>query len=64
MSKGCCSPTADGSGSGTYVEAIDKIDPADANLRSELRATLVKIPGGFFDMGARKSRFPEAHADV
>ena len=59
MSKGCCSPTADGSGSGTYVEAIDKIDPADANLRSELRATLVKIPGGFFDMGARKSRFPE-----
>jgi len=28
-------------------------------LQSELRASLVEIPGGFFDMGARRSRFAE-----
>jgi len=50
---------AEGSDGAPYVAAIQKITPADAKLQSELKSALVEIPGGFFDMGARKSRFPQ-----
>jgi len=59
VSKGCCSPAAGGSDAAPYLEAIDRVVPADADLQAELRKPLVRIPGGFFDMGARKSRFPD-----
>lgn len=59
MTKECCSPMARGSGDDPYFEAIEQIVPADAILQSELEARLVEIPGGFFDMGARKSLVPE-----
>ncbi|SLN13079.1 formylglycine-generating enzyme family protein [Pseudooctadecabacter jejudonensis] len=59
MTKACCTPTTDGSDGAPFVEAIQKIIPADAGQQSELRAALINIPGGFFDMGARKSRFPK-----
>ncbi|MFV0492098.1 MAG: formylglycine-generating enzyme family protein [Pseudorhodobacter sp.] len=42
---------------GDYEEAVRAVPPAAASLRTELRARLRRIPGGFFDMGARKSHF-------
>jgi formylglycine-generating enzyme required for sulfatase activity len=35
------------------------IEPASPEVTEKLRAALVEIPSGFFDMGTRKSRFPE-----
>lgn len=34
------------------------VGPAPAPLQGELRATMVRVPGGFFDYGARRSSFP------
>ncbi|MHA3977533.1 formylglycine-generating enzyme family protein [Halovulum sp. GXIMD14794] len=61
----CCAPRAS-AGSGTaapeyagFAAAADAIEPAAAEIRSELLARLVEIPGGFFDMGARKPNYPD-----
>jgi len=57
---GCCST---GPGVATrhaaYMEAARRVPVAPAALRAELRAELIPLDGGFFDMGARHSRFPE-----
>ncbi|WP_421687358.1 formylglycine-generating enzyme family protein [Tritonibacter scottomollicae] len=37
------------------------VPAADEPTQSELRQRLIDIPGGFFEMGARKSSFPDDH---
>lgn len=62
-SGGCCTPAASGSTCKTrdskYLEAARAIDPASASVRDEIAGRLTQVPGGFFSMGARKSRYPE-----
>ena len=41
-----------------YIEAASNVEVASEPTHSELRARLVDIPGGFFDLGARKSKYP------
>lgn len=41
-----------------YRDAALSVPHASAEKREELRARLVEIPGGIFEMGARKSTFP------
>lgn len=41
-----------------YREAALAVPRASAEVRDALRARLVKIPGGIFEMGARKTTFP------
>ncbi|WP_323007086.1 formylglycine-generating enzyme family protein [Pseudorhodobacter sp.] len=57
---GCCSISAKmaGPGDSQYERAALSIPPAPPKVQKELRAQLKAIPGGFFEMGARKSRFP------
>ena len=58
---GCCHGTMappSAAGSAEYERAALDISPADPATRVRLRAALKPIPGGFFEMGARKSRFP------
>lgn len=60
--KGCCAPSADGSrvsGSSPWLQRLEAIRPSPEEVQAELRAELVAIPAGFFDMGARQSRYPE-----
>ena len=58
--KACCGP-----GSATalgrdaeFLRRADDIAQAPAAIRAELAARLKPIPGGIFEMGARKSSFP------
>ena len=59
---GCCSgppsiaPTA-AAADQTYLAAALAISAAPESIRSRLRAALVRIPDGIFEMGARRSRF-------
>ena len=41
-----------------YREAALAVPLASPKIREELRARLIQIPGGIFEMGARKSTFP------
>jgi len=41
-----------------YVKAALSVPPAPEAAQAELRAALNPIPGGIFEMGARKSTFP------
>lgn len=41
-----------------FLQQAGAVPPASAGLMAELRARLMKIPGGIFDMGARRSTFP------
>ena len=41
-----------------YRDAALNVSPARTETRRRLRARLVEIPGGIFEMGARKSTFP------
>ncbi|MEC7762086.1 MAG: formylglycine-generating enzyme family protein [Pseudomonadota bacterium] len=57
----CCAPTdpdrvpeADRG----WMEAALAIAPGPQSVRDALRARLIPLDGGFFDMGARKSTFP------
>jgi sulfatase modifying factor 1 len=54
-SKGCCAGSRGGSAR-LAVPAITRV--ASRAFRDDLMATLSGIPGGFFDMGARKPRYP------
>ena len=57
----CCHGTMappSAAGSAEYERAALDISPADPATRVRLRAALKPIPGGFFEMGARRSRFP------
>ncbi|MBY6122356.1 formylglycine-generating enzyme family protein [Mameliella alba] len=60
--KPCCSvpssadlPEADR----VFLEQAEAIPPAPPGIRAELRSNLVSVPGGIFEMGTRKSRFPD-----
>lgn len=58
--KGCCN--AGRNAPATEVEfmaAAQSVPRADASLQAELRRELRRIPGGIFEMGARKSTFPD-----
>lgn len=63
MASGCCS--ASGGAwtlrDGEWLIAARSVPAASASLRATLRATLLDIPGGFFDMGVRKSTYPADH---
>ena len=39
--------------------ALATVQPGPDSLAAELRARLVPIPGGFFDMGTRRSTYPD-----
>ena len=58
-SKACCGATRTTLPDAKSEMAALGVRQADPEIRSELRAALTEIPGGFFDMGARSSRFPE-----
>lgn len=57
---GCC---LTGQGGTTdpdhYLQAAVSVEAAPDALRAQLRDRLVPLKGGFFDMGTRRSRFPE-----
>lgn len=53
---GCCSFTPKATAH-DHEAAIRAVSLAAPERRVELRARLVSVPGGFFDMGARKSHF-------
>ena len=59
MTEVCCAPKADADPKGCHLDAVARIKPAPASIRTELKAELLSIQGGFFDMGARRSRYPE-----
>lgn len=42
-----------------YLASALAVGPAESRIRDRLRAELKEIPGGFFDMGARQSRFAQ-----
>ena len=59
-SKCCSAAQSAGAGDGgdsRHIAAVEAIQPASGALRDELRRGLVEIPGGFFDMGARRSTY-------
>lgn len=60
--KSCCTPRPedDPEGFEARFEAASKaVERAPAATRDALLTKLVKIKGGFFDMGARRSRYPD-----
>ena len=55
----CCSmPTAESPATDWLAHAL-AVTPAPAAVQAELAARLVPIPGGFFEMGTRKSTYPD-----
>lgn len=61
-SKPCCAPDAGHPGGGAdaeYLAAARSVQPAPPEKQAELKHALVRLRGGFFDMGTRKSRYPE-----
>ncbi|WP_084140697.1 formylglycine-generating enzyme family protein [Palleronia salina] len=60
MTGSCCGMAAVKKPRGNGA-ATSPVQPADAATRAALAKKLVAIPGGFFDMGARQSRFPGDH---
>ncbi len=59
----CCAGVREASGCEVARPAIAaapafSFAPASAETQAEIRATMTSIPGGFFDMGARKARYP------
>lgn len=62
MSETCCTAPGDKAenlGFESYHQAAIDVALASAPVQAELSAALIAIPGGFFDMGARQSRFPQ-----
>ena len=60
----CCSPTLSPSvpsAFATHLETALSVPKAAIETQAALKAELRPIPGGFFDMGTRKSRFTEDH---
>lgn len=58
---GCCPSKGKALGQAphsVYRDAALTVPSADEDTRAKLRERLVKIPDGIFEMGARKSRFP------
>lgn len=59
MAQGCCGNIGRG-GAGGAGEALLEAG-ASESLRAAVRATLLPVPAGFFDMGTRKPRYPDDH---
>lgn len=57
---GCCEASRGLSAepSDRYLDAAMAIASASEAMRTEMRAGLTRIPGGIFEMGARKSTYP------
>lgn len=59
---GCCKA---GAGEGAdfddalFLTAAQAVRPASTELQQKLRGHLRAVPGGFFEMGARNSRYPD-----
>jgi sulfatase modifying factor 1 len=61
MSTTCCGPARDQDApdqDADYLAVAQAVTPASDADQAALAAALVVIPGAFFDMGARRSRFP------
>ncbi|WP_176084698.1 formylglycine-generating enzyme family protein [Martelella sp. HB161492] len=60
-SKACCGASRAGPAPAgdPYLAAARDVPHASPDTRSALRAGLIDIPGGIFEMGTRKSRFPD-----
>ena len=54
----CCGPTG-----GLGLSGADAQHPAPASpaVRADLAAALIPLPGGIFDMGTRRARYPADH---
>lgn len=63
MRNGCCSVGEGGDErrEDAWWRAALAVPPAGKDVTDALRAALVRIPGGFFEMGARRSSFPDDH---
>ncbi len=63
--KSCCGPSAKAMGSQTdtspsdYLALAEEVALATSNVRAEIRERLCEIPGGIYEIGARRSRFPQ-----
>lgn len=60
--KSCCLPnwpTNTNVAEDAFLEAALKVTPASCEARRALLDRLTRLQGGFFDMGALRSRFPE-----
>ncbi len=60
--KSCCSPTLETSFEGfeaKFTAAARAVPQAPAETTEELRRRLTPLKGGFFEMGARQTRFPD-----
>ena len=60
----CCGPKRAGSAAPVVSEfdaAARSVTAASPDVGLALREELVRIDGGFFDMGARRSRYPQDH---
>lgn len=55
----CCAPGSAPDGTGGYLAAALAVEPAPPALRAELAAALRPIRAGVFEMGARRSVYPE-----
>ena len=58
---GCCGASRKSAGAGpgaAYLDAARAVAPAPEAEQAALLNALVPIPGGIFEMGARRSRFP------
>lgn len=56
---GACCGAGRGDKSGAAPQEAQSITPASQETQAQLRAALVDIPGGIFQMGARRSRFSQ-----
>ncbi|SDD36363.1 Formylglycine-generating enzyme, required for sulfatase activity, contains SUMF1/FGE domain [Paracoccus isoporae] len=62
MTKTCCGAGGGGkldARDAAYLAAAQSVPPAAEATRQQLSSALIPLKGGFFDMGARRSRFPE-----
>ncbi|WP_299844882.1 formylglycine-generating enzyme family protein [uncultured Jannaschia sp.] len=59
MQGGCCDTGSIPSGDADWLAASRAVPAAPAEIRRDLAARLLPISGGFFEMGARRSRFAE-----
>lgn len=62
--KGCCAlqrdegETASVNGDAAFLQRAMSVPRAQPEVTAELRARLASVPGGIFEMGARKSTYP------
>lgn len=56
---GCCAGTRGAPSPRAHEASACAVSPADLATRDVLRAGLIQIPGGIYEMGARKPTYPE-----